>query len=501
MQAYRLRFKSGFHVDSFGNSSYSRSESFIRSDTLSAALLSTYAIRYPEKIERVVKSPPFLLSSAFPFCNEVFFLPVPKGINLLDKNLLSGRENSSKDKTQEKALSLLADDEHSLRKKLKKVRFIPSDLWVGLLSSSRSRLKFKPLNGTKQPALVFIDKQGHESLFLFEGSDFLLPQTFSLRQTQTQKIQQDGQSSNLKLFANPSDIYPLDISKREEIQRVSVSRYNNQTQEGQLFSFSKTHYPFKLKISEAMTEDQIKSQTEDWAKNQTEDQTRNKTRNKTKDQIEDQTKDQTKDQIGKAKENNHPLPLSQEKLNSPQARELRSGLYFLSQFKNTEAQKEFEEILALLGDTGIGSDRTCGQGLFEFSKTDPSLIFKNLNNEKSKTGFEFSSFDSLPSDLFSQKGAQSHWISLSLFHPSREERGRLSALREEDLNYELIRRGGWIHNSPFRRKSLFMFTEGSGFKNVPSDVKLKGDVTDVTPSGCNLNHKVFRDGRGFFIRI
>ena len=77
---YKLKFHSGFHVDSFGNNFYSKSQKFIHSDTLSSAILSLWARQKPESgTEAFIEDPPFLLSSAFPFFEKTLFLPVIKG--------------------------------------------------------------------------------------------------------------------------------------------------------------------------------------------------------------------------------------------------------------------------------------------------------------------------------------------------------------------------------------------------------------------------------------
>lgn len=67
MHCYRLTFTAPFHIDSRGDAFHERSESFIHSDTLSAALLSAWALLEPEDIEQRAADPPFKLSSAFPF--------------------------------------------------------------------------------------------------------------------------------------------------------------------------------------------------------------------------------------------------------------------------------------------------------------------------------------------------------------------------------------------------------------------------------------------------
>ena len=368
MQAYKLKFKSGFHIDDYGNRSYSQSQPFIHSDTLSSALLSVWALRRPERMREIIKSPPYLLSSAFPFYGKTFFLPLPKGRALID-------ENSFKEKPSE---------EDNIKKTLKKVQFIPFELWERLLRDSKYVLSadhFSFQEKTRQGKKE-ISKEMEQYYF---SSSLLIPRGLFKTEKETELSPEEK-----KIWAE------------EDNERVSVNRLNNQAEEGQLFQFCRVHYPFE--------------------------------RND----------------------------------------ELAGGLYFLVQFpkKGDREQKEFEEILALLGDTGLGGDKNSGNGLFEFSK-EKSCPIKTSYAEQ-----------------------PSFFCSLSLFCPNKTECQTMDWL--EGGRYELKRRGGWIHNSSLRRKSLFMFSEGSCFKKSKNG-GLEGEIANVTPEACNLGHDVFRDGRGLFI--
>lgn len=107
MHCYRLTFTAPFHVDSRGNTYYEESNSFIHSDTLSAAILATWAMVYPEQINTLALSPSFKLSSAFPFYLDRYFLP----------RVLSSQPIK------------LADDRLKESKKLKKIQWLDADLW------------------------------------------------------------------------------------------------------------------------------------------------------------------------------------------------------------------------------------------------------------------------------------------------------------------------------------------------------------------------------------
>lgn len=376
--AYKLKFKSGFHTDSYGNGSYTRSESFIHSDTLSSAVLSLWALQYPDQIEAVAKAPPYLLSSAFPFYGSTFFLPLPEGKSLTNQN----------------SFKALPDKESVFGKNLKKTKFVPSDLWEYLLKEPDSFLKIKTKTSSddKKTDEVVSFVHSHSSKeYLLLSPSFLVPKN---------------------VFSNKphsfETAYHQDfIFAEDEDMRVCVSRFDNQSQDGQLFAFRRTRYPYQ-------------SFSDKWSKN------------------------------------------------------FQAGLYFLARFTNEEAQKTFEELLALLGDTGLGADKNCGAGLFEFKKVASPVKPVYGNNPASSV------------------------VTLSLFCPNKEEQKHNTWFGKES-RYTLTARRGWIHNSSLRRKSICMFAEGSQFKNPSPGESLKGDMVDVSPEGGYLNHKVFRDGRGFFI--
>ena len=317
---YKLKFHSDFHVDSFGNNSYSKSEKFIHSDTLSSAILSLWASQNPDSFKNIKpNSLPYLLSSAFPFYGEILFLPVLRGRKLLPKEMKLSEEN----------------------KKAKKVEFLPIALWEKFIKKSNFYL---------------------EDLKDYTEAPFLTPK-----------------NSNKEKQA---------FYKEERRYRTSVTR-NQSEEEGSLFQFSSIRYSSD------------------------------------------------------------------------------SGLYFLAQFTDSKAQTEFEEMLALLGDTGIGADKSSGKGQFSFQKEDSPI----------KTYY---------------KNEPSFMCNLSVFSPRVEEIKNKDGI--SNSNYELIKRGGWIHNQPIRKNSLFMFKEGSCF---PYKNYLKGEVKDITPNPSS--HKVWRDGRAFWI--
>ncbi|QXP83827.1 type III-A CRISPR-associated RAMP protein Csm4 [Methylococcus sp. Mc7] len=115
MFCYRLRFQAPFHVDSRGNDSYEQAETFIRSDTLSAAILSAWALLDPDGVAERAKAPSFRLSSAFPFLGDICFLPRPVDSLAVSLDPVRLRDN----------------------KKLKKIQWLSVGLWKAVAGGFR----------------------------------------------------------------------------------------------------------------------------------------------------------------------------------------------------------------------------------------------------------------------------------------------------------------------------------------------------------------------------
>lgn len=139
------------------------------------------------------------------------------------------------------------------------------------------------------------------------------------------------------------------------------------------------------------------------------------------------------------------------------------GLYFLAVFDDKTSQKQFETVLSILADTGIGADRSNGNGTFRW---------QHGNN---------------PGVQLTETGQA---VALSLVNPAETdcENGWL-----EGAAYKLISRGGWTGGSGIRKQRIRMFSEGSVFTKP-----LQGRIVDVSVE--TLPQKIFRDGRGFFVK-
>lgn len=139
------------------------------------------------------------------------------------------------------------------------------------------------------------------------------------------------------------------------------------------------------------------------------------------------------------------------------------GLYFLAVFDDEASRKLFETALRVLGDSGIGADRTSGNGCFTWKRGQ----VPDLQIAEQGKAVALSLVNPVPSDC------QTGWL--------------------EGSAYKLVSRGGWIGGSGIRKQRVRMFAEGSVF-NQP----LTGRMIDVSVD--HFPQKVFRDGRGFFVK-
>jgi CRISPR-associated protein Csm4 len=154
------------------------------------------------------------------------------------------------------------------------------------------------------------------------------------------------------------------------------------------------------------------------------------------------------------------------------------GLFFLADV-DPALRGDFETVVRVLGDTGIGGDRTAGCGQFE-------PVFEEMGLE-------------IPENV-------PDFLTLSLLAPSEAE---IEGLLGPRCAYGLARRDGWI-DSPearnYRRRACRMFVEGSVFRG-PAD-RSYGRLVDVTPTALEVRlrdglpgHRVYRYGYAFPVPI
>jgi CRISPR type III-A-associated RAMP protein Csm4 len=154
------------------------------------------------------------------------------------------------------------------------------------------------------------------------------------------------------------------------------------------------------------------------------------------------------------------------------------GLFFLAKFNNDLIRQKVLNTIKLLGESGIGSDRSVGNGLFDFNV--------ELHLEKID----------LP-DIESNK-----FLNLGLFLPTENEFAQIDFYNS---NWNLIKRGGYLGGTyidelrSLRKKSVFMFTESSV---LSSEKKPKGKFIDLKPEWNSDNmHSIWRDGQALLINV
>lgn len=163
-----------------------------------------------------------------------------------------------------------------------------------------------------------------------------------------------------------------------------------------------------------------------------------------------------------------------------------AGLFFLLNCKDLEVKKKIIGGLRLLADSGIGTDRNNGNGIFEFRGMDGEDIIESFALRIP----ERPNYD----------------LSLSLYLPkSQTEIGDI-----KKAQYQLQKRGGYIANPEnsshltLRKRSVFMFSEGSLFEYSNART---GDIANLQPNSQliekagidKFSHPIYRDGQAIFI--
>lgn len=153
------------------------------------------------------------------------------------------------------------------------------------------------------------------------------------------------------------------------------------------------------------------------------------------------------------------------------------GLYFLVHWRTDGWRRRLEELLAHLGDAGLGGRRSVGHGQFHPIE-DGELELPEGGQEG---GF---------------------FLTLSRYHPTRQE--LKAGVLGEGASYRLQAVTGWLA-SPVekaqRRKLLRLIEEGSILRGVGDDTY--GDLADVRPEyeQAVMSHPVYRYGYALPIQV
>lgn len=146
------------------------------------------------------------------------------------------------------------------------------------------------------------------------------------------------------------------------------------------------------------------------------------------------------------------------------------GLWFDAKFDTEETQTQIETLLRVLGDTGIGGERSAGYGLFDLHAQ--------------------------PAEPESAREAD-RFVTLSPVCP--QDADELNGLVQGEVGYTLEERSGWIGSSEgngLRRQQIWMFGEGSVLSGNGAQV---GRLVDLKPDPCP--HPVWRYAYAWPIKI
>jgi CRISPR-associated protein Csm4 len=168
--------------------------------------------------------------------------------------------------------------------------------------------------------------------------------------------------------------------------------------------------------------------------------------------------------------------------------EWRAGLWVLMDWRDEgpdQAQLAWwTKLFAVLGDSGMGGERSAGYGQFDLEG---------------------------PADFagFGIQGLGERWLTLAPYHPRPDEVGQEGVLGE-GCSYKLLIRRGWVaspEGMSFRRPLVRMLGEGSVLHHPADGVQESyGDLADVTPAVMdpakgNPGHKVWRYGIAFPVPV
>ena len=165
------------------------------------------------------------------------------------------------------------------------------------------------------------------------------------------------------------------------------------------------------------------------------------------------------------------------------------GLFCLLRTHPT-MESMLRQAFEVLGNLGLGGERSTGHGRFEISAWDDARSIEP--------------WQQLVTGSFLPETDTPDYYTLSLYYPNEADWQRLSRRPATSLaGYELIERGGWIESpwlqKPVPRPACRMFREGSVFRLGRQGPQ--GCLVDVTPSVERPEHSVYRYGYAFNLKL
>lgn len=155
-----------------------------------------------------------------------------------------------------------------------------------------------------------------------------------------------------------------------------------------------------------------------------------------------------------------------------------SGLFFLADFKDDKIKNAVFQAIKLLGEFGIGTDRTVGNGFYDFDIKEHVIENFTIN-------------------VPSQNDA---YINLGMFWPTEKE---VELIDWDKSAWNLVPRGGFMAGSEINefkhlfKKTVYMFSPGSLFSCSAIPIGKYDDLKPLPDS--ELMHSVFRSGQPVFV--
>ncbi len=150
-----------------------------------------------------------------------------------------------------------------------------------------------------------------------------------------------------------------------------------------------------------------------------------------------------------------------------------AGLFGLVHVRDDAWKSILESAFIMLGDLGLGGERTYGFGTFEFS-----------------------GFETPPASWCKEEGTQKRYVLLSSYYPNSKEKPQI---KDIFAAWNFFETRGYIvsgrNTTTLKRKRLRMFSEGSVVNQL-----VRGMLVDVTPDDAQalgLSHIVYRSGLSF----
>lgn len=149
-------------------------------------------------------------------------------------------------------------------------------------------------------------------------------------------------------------------------------------------------------------------------------------------------------------------------------------LWFMADIDQNHG-KQFNAMVRLLGDEGLGADRTVGMGRY---------FLEDIQDADT-----------------SGKSDVSGYFNLGIFNPSDHE---IEQIDWKQSFYELKNRGGWVSGKSIRRKPVPCIGENSILniqQPLQGNVLCVVDKDDPNLSEMKMEYSVYRDCRGYFLPI